>query len=146
MKKLIFALIITCVAIFLTRPTSADSIKKIYWTDNESKKIYRANLDGSDIEVLVDGDGWLDCPWNIALDSSDGKMCWTNPGHSRIRRANLDGSSIEELPITLEWEDISSIELDVNDGKIYWTCLYVVEYELSDNYRIKLFFGGYKND
>ena len=76
---------------------------KIYWVDqgrdNRSGdmnigKIQRANLNGSNLEDLVEG---LWSPYSIALDVEDGKMYWTDTWRSRIQRANLDGSNVEDL-------------------------------------------------
>ena len=72
---------------------------KIYWTDWGSHGIQCANLDGSNIQTLVNTD---DNPWDIALDAAGGKVYWTlGPisvaGHGKIQRANLDGTNVETL-------------------------------------------------
>jgi DNA-binding beta-propeller fold protein YncE len=76
---------------------------KLYWSDREGMKVMRANLDGSNIETLVDtseGDarpGPDARKWcvGIALDAAEGKVYWTqkggdNAGEGRIFRANVD--------------------------------------------------------
>lgn len=63
---------------------------KMYWTDQLTNKVQRANLDGSNIEDLVDDFGR-----RLALDLDTGKIYWTSPVFEGIRRANLDGSNIE---------------------------------------------------
>ena len=91
---------------------------KMYWTDADTGKIQRANLDGfnSNIETLVSG---LSAPKGIALDVSDGKMYWTDADTGKIQRSNLDGSNIEDLITGLQWPN--DIALDVTGGKMYWT-------------------------
>ena len=42
-----------------------------------------------------------------------------NDQSARLQRANLDGSNVEVL-ITTELGDIDDMNLDVENGKIYW--------------------------
>ncbi len=92
-----------------------EALLMMYWTDDGTDKIQRANLDGSNIEDLVT-QGLAD-PIGIALDMSSGKMYWTNWGKHKIQRANIDGSNIEHFG----WGAVSSIALDVTGNKLYWT-------------------------
>ena len=62
----------------------------MYWTDADTGKIQRANLDGTAVEDLVVG---LDFPDSLTLDVPNGKMYWTD--RSTVERANLDGSDVE---------------------------------------------------
>ena len=93
---------------------------KIYWTDHEEEKIWRADLDGSNVEELVTG---LVVPSyvtsSIALDPGRGKMYWTDPETSKIYRADLDGANVEDLVAGLRFP--VSIALDLGAGKMYWT-------------------------
>ena len=70
--------------------------KKMYWTDWETAKIQRANLDGSGDEDLVVTR--LARPIGLALDVPDGKMYWVDFGVEVLQRANLDGSGMRLLP------------------------------------------------
>ena len=90
---------------------------KMYWADEGTNRIQRANLDGSNIENLVSRG--LDDPHGIALDVANGKMYWTDDSADRIQRANLNGSNIENL-ITQGLSDPYGIALDVANGKMYW--------------------------
>jgi hypothetical protein len=72
--------------------------QKIYWTDNGSNKIQRANMDGSSIEDLVTTG--IDFVRGMALDLSGGKIYWADAGTDKIQRANLDGSNIEDVVAT----------------------------------------------
>jgi hypothetical protein len=70
-----------------------DSIrKKMYWIDNDDKKILRAGLDGSGVETIIDGGTWLR---DICLDMKGKKIYWIDDPD--IKRANLDGTSAEVL-------------------------------------------------
>ena len=65
---------------------------KMYWVDSGRFRLRRANLDGSDVELLVTA---ISQPKGIALDLARGKVYWTST--SKIQRANLDGSEVEDL-------------------------------------------------
>ena len=90
--------------------------QKMYWTDHANGVIRRANLDGSEVELLVNT---IHGSWGIALDLKNGKIYWTigNPTYDSIWRSNLDGSDVEDF-----WEALIpfDIELDVQAGKVYW--------------------------
>jgi hypothetical protein len=91
--------------------------EKLYWTTNDSSaSIYRSNLDGSEVELLItDASGSFN---GIALDVSRGKMYWANS--NKIQRANLDGTEVETFlsslspqPRGLAWNAANEI--------LYWT-------------------------
>ena len=115
--------------------------RKLYWSDREGMRIMRANLDGSNIETLVDtseGDarpGKDAKKWcvGIALDVERGKVYWTQKGpekagQGRIFRANLEipqgqnpanRKDIEVLYNNLP-EPID-LDLDLGNRIMYWT-------------------------
>jgi hypothetical protein len=111
---------------------------KLYWSDREGMRIIRANLDGSNIETLVEtaqGDAARKDARNwcvgIALDVDGGKVYWTQKGsggNGRILRANLEipkgedathRSDIETLFDALP-ESID-MDLDLAHRVMYWT-------------------------
>ena len=120
------------------------TLSHIYWTDRSRGTIYRANVDGSNIETLVTE---LRSPRGIALDVAGGKMYWTDydldyNDAGTIHRANLDGSNVETLIIG--WDrpagipslrSPEGIALDVAEGKIYWMDWTDGD---RDSYRIKI--------
>ena len=66
---------------------------KLYWTERH-QGILRANMDGSDMERLVDtGAHW---PQDLAVDADGGKLYWTDTSQT-LRRASLNGSQQETL-------------------------------------------------
>lgn len=115
--------------------------RKLYWSDREGMRVMRANLDGSNIETLVDtseGDarpGKDQRKWcvGIAVDADGGKFYWTqkgndNAGEGRIFRANLEipkgqtpanRKDIEVLYDSLP-EPID-LDLDLDNRMMYWT-------------------------
>src|SRR3954468_13093207 len=62
--------------------------RKLYWCDREGMRVMRANLDGSNIETLVDTSkgnarpGTDQTKWcvGIAIDVDGGKIYWTQKG------------------------------------------------------------------
>ncbi len=100
---------------------------KMYWTDGVMDKIFRANLDGSNVEDLVNTrefvtplDLGATVPASIALDVTGGKMYWTDWHTNKILRANLDGSNVEDI-LTSGVSFSCGIALDPINRKIYYT-------------------------
>ena len=114
---------------------------KLYWSDREGMRVMRANLDGSNIETLVDTSEGDARPGNdlkkwcvgIALDIEGGKVYWTQKGpdkagQGRIFRANLEipagqtpaNRKDKELLYDNLPEPID-LDLDLSNRIMYWT-------------------------
>jgi DNA-binding beta-propeller fold protein YncE len=114
---------------------------KLYWCDREGMRVMRANLDGSNIETLVDSSGGDPRPgpdarkWcvGIAVDAAGGKFYWTQKGadkagQGRIFRANIElpggQTPANRRDIELLYEKLPEpIDLDVDPTTrtLYWT-------------------------
>lgn len=114
---------------------------KLYWCDREGMRVVRSNLDGSQIETLVDTSEGESRPgkdankWcvGIALDVDGGKMYWTqkgadNAGQGRIFRAGLEipkgqtPASRKDIEILYEGlPEPIDLDLDLANRKLYWT-------------------------
>jgi hypothetical protein len=106
--------------------------KKLYWGDREGMKVMRSNIDGSDVEVVVDTarascTGGKQCKWvvGVAVDKKNGFVYWSQKGgssasHGSLHRAPLkipagqtagtrkDIQTIQDNltePIDLRWVD-----------------------------------------
>ena len=113
---------------------------KLYWCDREGMRVMRANLEGSQVETLVetgrgDEDRRDQTRWcvGITIDPKLGKIYWTQKGPTkgglgRLCRANIDipkgegpakRSDIEilfdQLPEPID------LELDLANRVLYWT-------------------------
>lgn len=67
----------------------------MYWTHWLSGTgLYRANIDGSNMEQIVPGYTGLA---GTSIDFVNNKIYWSDAGSGRILRANLDGSDVEEV-------------------------------------------------
>lgn len=101
-----------------------DAGGKVYWTSTNlvsGPKIERANLDGSQTEVLIDfGPRSKTLPQGIALDSSQGMMYWCDFGHGRIEKATISVGATPSDVITGLSGPVG-IALDHSNGRIYWT-------------------------
>ncbi|XP_055856668.1 low-density lipoprotein receptor-related protein 6 [Episyrphus balteatus] len=92
--------------------------RRIYWTDQKSKCIYRAFLNGSIVQRIVDAG--LIRPEGIAVDWLAHNIYWTDSEARRIEVARLDGTSRK----VLLWKGIEeprSLVLDPKKGYMYWT-------------------------
>jgi sugar lactone lactonase YvrE len=113
---------------------------KLYWCDREGMRVMRANLDGSQIETLVqagEGNGERQNPSNwcvgIAVDAERGQIYWTQKGadnaeHGRIFRANLEippgQSAANRRDVTVLFDGLPEpidLELDLVNRVLYWT-------------------------
>ncbi|MCY2954979.1 MAG: hypothetical protein NTU53_23870 [Planctomycetota bacterium] len=78
---------------------------KVYWAggwdQNDVGLIQRANLDGTQVETLLEGSvlDFRDNGVELAIDVLGGKMYWANNGPGMIQRANLDGDGVEGIVV-----------------------------------------------
>src|ERR1700754_4258921 len=114
---------------------------KLYWCDREGMRVMRANLDGSNVETLVDtsqGDprpGPDASKWcvGVAIDVDGGKVYWTqkgpdNAGKGRLFRACIEiptgQTASNRADIELLYDGLPEpidLELDPNNRVMYWT-------------------------
>ena len=114
---------------------------KLYWCDREGMRLMRANLDGSNMETLVDtsqGDprpGPDPTKWcvGVAIDVDGGTVYWTqkgpdNAGKGRIFRAGIEiptgqaASSRADIEVLYDGlPEPIDLELDLNNRVMYWT-------------------------
>ncbi|KAA3606484.1 MAG: T9SS C-terminal target domain-containing protein [Calditrichaeota bacterium] len=88
---------------------------KIYWADQGTQKIQRADLDGSNVEDLVTG---ISGAHGMAIDFNSQKIYWSAFGLDKIQRADLDGSNVEDIITGLT--SPVGIALDLVNSKLYW--------------------------
>jgi len=113
---------------------------KLYWSDREGMRVMRANLDGSQVEMLIqtgEGEGDRRDPSNwcvgITVDPLRGQMYWTqkgadDSGHGRIFRASIDmprgRTATNRLDMEVLFEGLPEpidLELDLVHRVLYWT-------------------------
>ena len=114
---------------------------KLYWCDREGMRVMRSNLNGSQIEMLIDasqGDarpGHDQTKWcvGVAVDPDYGQIYWTqkgpdNAGLGRLFRAKVEipkgETAANRTDIEVLFEGLPEpidLELDLNNRLIYWT-------------------------
>jgi hypothetical protein len=113
---------------------------KLYWCDREGMRVMRANLDGSQVETLVetgrgDKDAHDQTRWcvGITVDPKLAKIYWTQKGPDkgglgRIFRANIDipkgESAANRSDIEVLFDRLPEpidLELDLVNRVLYWT-------------------------
>ncbi|WP_407185245.1 3-hydroxyacyl-CoA dehydrogenase [Bradyrhizobium centrosematis] len=113
---------------------------KLYWCDREGMRVMRCNLDGSEIETLIEAgrgevDRWDATRWciGITIDTERQQMYWTqkgpeNAGRGRIFRANTDIPNGEEPANRSDVELLYGglpepihLEFDQSNRVLYWT-------------------------
>ena len=109
--------------------------KKVYWTNmnfllgstlgKEKGSVARANLDGTEAELIVDPSSGLTCPKQIILDQVNKKLYWGDREGIKVWRSNLDGSALE---ILVDWSDeddsehqIVGVEYNHQTSTLYWS-------------------------
>jgi hypothetical protein len=113
---------------------------KLYWSDREGLRVMRANLDGSQIETLVqtgarESDRHDQTRWcvGIAVDPERRQIYWTqkgedNAGEGRILRAGIDIPKGETAANRSDIEvffnglpEPIDLEIDLEHRVLYWT-------------------------
>jgi hypothetical protein len=113
---------------------------KLYWCDREGMRVMRANLDGTNVETLVQtGEGEDDSRdatrWcvGITVDPKRGQIYWTqkgtdNSGLGLIFRAGIDIPKGEDAASRTDIEvwfdnlpEPIDLELDLESRVLYWT-------------------------
>lgn len=114
---------------------------KLYWGDREGMRVMRVNLDGSNLETLIDSSKGDPRPGTdqtkicvgITVDPDRGKFYWTqkgpdNAGKGRIFRANLDipkgQTPANRTDIEVLFDGLPEpidLEIDRKNRLLYWT-------------------------
>ncbi|MCW2512444.1 MAG: 3-hydroxyacyl-CoA dehydrogenase [Mycobacterium sp.] len=115
--------------------------RTLYWCDREGMRVMRANLDGSNIETLVDTSRGDSRPgpdasrWcvGVAVDLDGGQVYWTqkgpdNAGKGRVCRAGIEvpagqaASNREDIEVLYDGlPEPIDLDLDLNNRVMYWT-------------------------
>jgi hypothetical protein len=113
---------------------------KLYWSDREGMRVMRCNLDGSNIETLVEtGQGDADrsdaTKWcvGIIVDAEHGQIYWTQKGPDKAGKGRIFRASIEipkgqtaanRTDIEVLFDNLPEpidLDLDLSNRMLYWT-------------------------
>ena len=90
---------------------------KLYISDYDANKIFRANLDGSNVEDFRTG---LDKPIAMAFDYQENQIYWnTTTGVQRADLSSTDLSQKEDF-VTGQANDPDGLAIDLVNRKLYW--------------------------
>ncbi len=92
---------------------------KVYWAEYETGNIYRANLDGSSVELIISEGAFIRTFGRIAVDTINSKIYFCNYDAGLIRSANLDGSGVATVKSGISAP--FDLALDAAGGVIYYT-------------------------
>lgn len=92
----------------------------MYVTDHSTNKVYKANIDGSNLQAIVTSG--LSGPRGVAIDYINNKIFFTDPGPSGIQEIDFDGSN---RTVIIPNDDTSlngirQIVVNPVNNKIYW--------------------------
>lgn len=107
-------------AVLLNSPWSLDldlTNRKIYWSELGGRRIMRANLDGSNAEVVSANVG---TPGGLKLDVNAGKIYFVERVFGAMARMNLDGSNQETL-LQTNSGSVADFKIDLVAQQFYWT-------------------------
>ena len=91
--------------------------RKIYWADWSGEKVSRADLDGTNVEVIASGLGTS--VQGVALDAPN-YIYWALEGVNKIQRMRLPTGSVEDVAIYPDAAAPVGVKVDSTLGKIYW--------------------------
>ncbi len=83
------------------------------WSDFATAMARRADLDGSNVQILAPGT----LPYDVAIDRVGAKLYWTIG--NKIQRANLDGTGVEDV-ISSGLTAVLTVAVDSVARKLYW--------------------------
>jgi low density lipoprotein receptor-related protein 5/6 len=92
--------------------------RRVYWTDQKLKSIFKAFINGSDVQRIVDSG--IASPEGLAVDWIARNIYWTDADAKRIEVARLDGSS-RRILIWKGIEEPKNVIVEPRKGFIYWT-------------------------
>lgn len=90
--------------------------QKLYWADRGDGKIMRSNLDGSNVETLLQG---LDIPDEIAVDPVGRRLYWIS-SVGFIQTAYWGSNNVETIFSGSIFDAPSSLAVDSLSGKLYF--------------------------
>lgn len=105
--------------------------RKLYMADREGGKVWRCDLDGKNLEILVSAHGIMQIV-GVNVDAAGGKFYFSDkPGH-KIFRASIDmpagktHADREDVELLYHDTDVRfasslDIELDLKARRLYWT-------------------------
>ena len=131
-KQLIF--ILFQIFLFVINLQIGFAQPKIYWSNQGTdNSIYRANLDGSNIEKIFQSGPGEEIPGSLVIDDINNKLYWYDVFNLSLKRSDLDGSNLESVIDNVP-NGLFSLNINPFNGKLYWIDfdLQINEYTIGD--------------
>ncbi len=96
---------------------------KLYWVTSSSGNgsVQRSNLDGTEIEILIQHPDITGVASGITVDASGNRIFWSDRSNNRLWTAGLDGTGLMQLDVGMDLVDPTSVTFNPIDSKLYWT-------------------------
>ncbi|GJM24136.1 MAG: hypothetical protein DHS20C16_05510 [Phycisphaerae bacterium] len=88
----------------------------MYWTDESTSQVMRADLDGVGHEVILTETGRVR---DVVIDAAAGHIYWSNIDLDKIQRAELDGSN--PIDVVTDIGFVNNMHLDSSNGHLYFS-------------------------
>ncbi len=92
--------------------------RKMYWTSTPCTCIMRSNLDGSEVELILEWDLFESTLEDVVVDGVGKKIYWADQTMDKIRRANLDGTEVEDLVVIDAKNNADSAVLGIDFDRV----------------------------
>jgi sugar lactone lactonase YvrE len=125
-----FRLAVACVVVIgflaaLSQHANAEPVPRLYWADQWTGQILSANLDGTDIQSIVQRpivhEPNYAGPHRLAMDEAQATLYWTDTAEDAVYRTKLGSGVVEPIIQLSENSYPREIELDLGAGKLYWS-------------------------
>lgn len=96
---------------------------KMYWVDEGTRSLKNANLDGSNVQIVLSDTGGAPVrqPYAIAVDGHNSFLYWFDNFTRTIYRSTLTGGAVTPLIGPTNVDEARALTLDLEAGKIYWS-------------------------
>ena len=91
--------------------------QKLYMSDVSANKIFRSNLDGTELETFRSG---LDSPNGMAIDYLNNQLYFDSS--NGVQRANMNATDVSQKEdfVTAQANDPEGVAIDLQNRKLYW--------------------------
>lgn len=95
---------------------------KIYWTENSTRRIERANSDGSDPEPVYLMSEPQASPYGLAIDPTEGRVYWADFGRNEIRAVYFNGALAQAIYDAADGvHSPYDVGFDPSEKTLYWS-------------------------
>jgi sugar lactone lactonase YvrE len=119
------AVVSSALFFFAVPHADAEPLPRLYWADQWSGQILSANLDGTDVQSIVQRpivhEPTVLGPHRLAMDEARGILYWTDTAESAVFRTKLGTGLVEPLVQLPAGSYPREIELDLAASKVYWS-------------------------